>query len=210
MSDLNVVSLCKKYGRRSVVTDFSYTFPRGLTLLLGPSGGGKSTLTRLLATAERPDSGHVFWRGSPLPGAVRSLRRALGYAPQLVDLPGDITARQFARHMAALKGLKLAEADRQFLQLAAALRLDQDLEVPLSGWSGGMRRRLVFAQALLGDPEVIILDEPTAELDAATATCVEALLLDRVQSATIVMATHQPERLTGQAAALLPVDGAGA
>ncbi|QAY78399.1 ATP-binding cassette domain-containing protein [Sphingosinicella sp. BN140058] len=207
MTDLKAVNLCKSYGRKQVLSGFSADFPTGLTLLVGPSGGGKSTLTRLLATAEPPDRGQLSWGGAALPGAKRSLRRSLGYAPQSVDLPGDISARRFARHMAALKGLRLAEADLQFLHLAATLNLDQDLEVPLSGWSGGMRRRLIFAQALLGDPALIVLDEPTAELDAESATRVEAALIERSHSATIVMATHQPERLTDHAVATLRIGG---
>jgi ABC-2 type transport system ATP-binding protein len=190
-----------------VLGGISQRFGPGLTLLVGPSGAGKSTLLRLLATAERPTSGAIRWQGKLVSMDRKALRRTLGYAPQAVDLPEDLTAREFAGHMAALKGLAPAAADAQFLVLAEALGLHADVNGRISTFSGGMRRRLVFAQALLGAPELIALDEPTAELDADSAARVTALVRERARSAVVVMTTHLADALAPHAAATLRVEG---
>lgn len=131
-------------------------------MLTGPSGAGKSTLLRLLATAERPSRGEILWDGARLPGARGKLRRTLGYAPQAVELPEDLTPREFALHIASLKGLSSSAADKQFGAITDAIGLHADINNRIASFSGGMRRRLIFAQALLGAPRVLALDEPTA------------------------------------------------
>jgi ABC-type multidrug transport system ATPase subunit len=204
---LETEELVKRYGRKTVLNGVSQRFGLGLTLLVGPSGAGKSTLLRLLATAERPTSGAIRWQGKLVSLDRKALRRTLGYAPQAVDLPDDLTAREFAMHMAALKGLDAAAADAQFLALADALGLHADVNGRISTFSGGMRRRLVFAQALLGAPELIALDEPTAELDSDSAARVTALVRERAKSAVVVMTTHLADTLAPHAAATLRVEG---
>lgn len=204
---LETEELVKRYGRKTVLNGVSHRFGLGLTLLVGPSGAGKSTLLRLLATAERPTSGAIRWQGKLVSLDRKALRRTLGYAPQAVDLPDDLTAREFAMHMAALKGLDAAAADAQFLALADALGLHADVNGRISTFSGGMRRRLVFAQALLGAPELIALDEPTAELDSDSAARVTALVRERAKSAVVVMTTHLADALAPHAAATLRVEG---
>jgi ABC-2 type transport system ATP-binding protein len=164
-------------------------------------------LLRLLATAERPSGGKLIWDGTPLPAGRKALRRVLGYAPQAVDLPEDLTARGFALHIAALKGLDLAAADRQFAAITDAIGLHADINNRISTFSGGMRRRLIFAQALLGAPRLLALDEPTAELDPDTARRVGALILDQAGSAAVVMTTHLAEELAPAASAMLRVEG---
>ncbi|MBX9747699.1 MAG: ATP-binding cassette domain-containing protein [Hyphomonadaceae bacterium] len=185
----------------------SHAFAPGLTLLTGTSGAGKSTLLRLIATAERPTRGSLSWNGTKLPGARARLRRVLGYAPQAVDLPEDLTAREFAMHIAALKGLSLGAADKQFAAITDAIGLHADINNRIASFSGGMRRRLIFAQALLGAPEVLALDEPTAELDGETARKLGALILERAQTAIVVMTTHLADELAPHAVATLKVDG---
>ena len=207
MAVLSLDAVSKSYGRKTVLAGVSVTFPVGLTLLVGPSGAGKSTLLRLLATAERPDRGTISWDGAALPGARAALRATLGYAPQAVDLPDDLTAREFARHMAALKGLDLGQADAQFLGLAEAIGLHADVNFRIASFSGGMRRRLIFAQALLGRPQLLALDEPTAELDGATARKLGALIIDRARHAVVIMTTHLADELTPHAVQVLRVDG---
>jgi ABC-type multidrug transport system ATPase subunit len=180
----------------------------GLTLLTGPSGAGKSSLLRLIATSERPSQGELHWDGRRLPGARHALRRTLGYAPQAVDLPEDLTAREFALHIAALKGLRLDEADRQFGAITDAIGLHADINNRIASFSGGMRRRLIFAQALLGAPRVLALDEPTAELDGETARKLGALIVERARNAIVVMTTHLADELAPQAATVLRVEAA--
>jgi ABC-type multidrug transport system ATPase subunit len=206
MAELELDKITKRYGRKLVLDGVSQRFTPGLTLLVGPSGAGKSTLLRLLATAERPSGGRLSWDGRPLPGATHALRKVLGYAPQAVDLPEDLTAREFAMHMAALKGLALGQADRQFAAITDAIGLHADINNRISTFSGGMRRRLIFAQAMLGAPQLLLLDEPTAELDGETARKVGAVILQRTREAVVIMTTHLSDELAPQAAAVLRVE----
>ncbi|MDI1327320.1 MAG: ATP-binding cassette domain-containing protein [Brevundimonas sp.] len=214
---LRLEDVSRRYGRKPVLQDVSHTFPRGLTLLTGPSGAGKSTLLRLCATAERPSAGTLYWEGKALPGARGQLRRSLGYAPQAVDLPEDLTAREFGLHMAALKGLNTRDADAQFRMLLDALNLGSDANGRISTFSGGMRRRLVFAQALLGSPRLLALDEPTAELDGESRERVGALISRAAQTAVVIMTSHLADSISGgrtvlrvEGGKLAPVAGASA
>lgn len=203
MAFLELKNVGKTYGRKRVLEDVSLSFSPGLTLLVGPSGAGKSTLLRLIATAERPNRGAVLWNGKASRG---TLRKTLGYAPQAVDLPEDLTAREFALHIAALKGLNQAQADKQFGAITDAIGLHADINNRIASFSGGMRRRLIFAQALLGAPEVLALDEPTAELDGETARKLGALIVERAKSAIVVMTTHLADELAPYAAQVLRVE----
>lgn len=203
---LELKSVSKRYGKKLVLDGVTIAFAPGLTLLTGPSGAGKSTLLRLCATAEKPNAGEIVWDGKRLPGARSALRRSLGYAPQAVDLPEELTAREFGLHMAALKGLRAGEADKQFLSLAEAVGLHADANNRISGFSGGMRRRLVFIQALLGQPKLLCLDEPTAELDVESRQRIGALIARAAQSAVVLMTTHLDDAVTAEARAVLRVD----
>ena len=202
---LSLAGVAKRYGRKIVLDGVTRDFAPGLTLLVGPSGAGKSTLLRLLATAERPSAGVIAWDGAPLPRARAALRATLGYAPQAVELPDELTAREFAAHMAALKGLEPRAANAQFLALAERVGLHADANRRIATYSGGMRRRLILLQALLGEPRLLALDEPTAELDRDTADAVSALILQRAESAVVVMTTHLADDLAPRAAAVLRV-----
>lgn len=203
---LTLTDISRSYGRKRVLDGVSATFPTGLTLLVGPSGAGKSTLLRLLATAEKPNAGAIAWDGGALPGARKALRAVLGYAPQAVDLPEDLTAREFALHMAALKGLDARTADLQFGAITERIGLHADINNRIATFSGGMRRRLVFAQAMLGAPRLLALDEPTAELDGETAASVSALIVERAAEAVVVMTTHLADALAPHAVQVLRVD----
>ncbi len=192
---IEVSNLSKSYKSKRVLCNASGTFCVGLNLLTGPSGAGKSTLLRVLATAETADHGTITWKGKPLPRARRSFRQVLGYAPQSVDFPPDLTGREVGQHLAALKGLDRQMADDQFLWLAERLNLHAEIANPIASYSGGMRRRLTVAQSLLGSPDAVMLDEPTAELDAENAHAVHALVTEQAKSAVVVMTTHLAEQL---------------
>ena len=203
---LTTQSLARKFGRKSVLKGVTAEFPTGLTLLTGPSGAGKSTLLRLLATADKPSSGKVLWEGVPLPKARRALRSVLGYAPQAVDLPETLTAREFAKHIASLKALEAGAAEAQFVDIATRMRLGDDIDRPIASFSGGMRRRLITAQALLGDPKVIALDERTAELDAESAAITHELVMERAERAAVIMTTHLAKELAPKAVQNLRIE----
>lgn len=203
---LSLDRVSKRYGRRLILDRVEHDFAPGLTLLVGPSGAGKSTLLRLLATAERPSWGTVSWNGTALPKARAAIRQVLGYAPQAVELPEDLTAREFAMHIAALKGLDLKAADKQFLSITDAIGLHADVNNRIATFSGGMRRRLIFAQALLGSPKLLVLDEPTAELDREIAGRVGDLILERAREAIVIMTTHLNDAFAPRVRAVLRVN----
>ena len=207
---LSTHSLSRSFGKKRVLDKLDAQFPVGLTLLTGPSGAGKSTLLRLLATADRPDGGQVHWQGERIDRTPRPYRAIVGYAPQAVELPETLTGREFGAHVAALKGLEARAADSQFAQILERMRLLPDIDRRIQGWSGGMRRRLITAQALLGEPQAIFLDEPTAELDAESAAITHELLIERASQAVVVMTTHLAKDLLVHAAQVLRIEGGAA
>ncbi len=193
---LRFENVARRFGAKSVLSGVSGDFGPGLHLLTGPSGTGKTTLLRLAATVDRPTSGKIIWENRPLPAARQSLRRGLGYGPQSAEVPDDLSAMEFLTHMAALKGLGPG-GRAQALHLLDRLGLARDAETRLIGWSGGMKRRLVLAQALLGAPRLLVLDEPTAELDRDTAAAVARLVTEAAGQAAVLLSTHLTEHFPG-------------
>jgi ABC-type multidrug transport system ATPase subunit len=202
---LNATNLAKTYGGKTIFSGFTGAFGPGLHLITGPSGAGKSTLLRLIATVEAPSGGVLSWNGIALPRGRAALREQLGYAPQAADLPDDLTAIELARYIAALKKLKVDEAAAQFCAVADAIGLGGDVSGRIATYSGGMRRRLITALALLGAPKLLALDEPLSELDADSAAAVTGLILAPAQTATVVMTTHAAQALALHAAMVLRV-----
>jgi len=186
---LALTDVSKKYGKRVILDNITQTFETGVSLLVGPSGAGKSTLLRLCATAEKPSGGTLSWNNNSLPAARKAMRKTLGYAPQLVDLPNDLTGFEFMSHMASLKGLGRGAGDQARL-LMSELGLETSIDLPIAAYSGGMRRRLIFAQSLLGTPQLLALDEPTAELDGETANIVAGMISKAAQTAVVIVTTH--------------------
>lgn len=183
---LTLSSIAKNYGKKSVLQDVNITFEKGLNILLGPSGAGKTTLLRLCATVEKPTSGKMHWYEKPL--RSKSYRRVLGYAPQALEFPEDLRARDFLTHIAALKGLSRTKP--QIRNTMEHLGLSDDLDTRIGAFSGGMKRRLTLAQAILGNPEILIADEPTAELDAYSIERVTSIIEAYAQKALVIMTTH--------------------
>lgn len=192
---LELIDIGKQYGKKRVLQDISHKFEHGVTVITGPSGAGKSTLLRLCATVEKPSKGKMLWQTEPL---RRSVRAVLGYAPQRIDFPEDLTGLDFLLHVAALKRLPLGVAKVQALALLDRLGLKRDAGTLIAAYSGGMRRRLGLAQAFLGAPEILVLDEPTAELDSVTAGHVNDLIFDHADRAVVLMTTHLESSLSAR------------
>lgn len=192
---LELIAVGKRYGKKAVLEDLSHVFDPGVTVITGPSGAGKSTLLRLCATVEKPSAGELRWQLAPLRKAVRS---TLGYAPQRIDFPEDLSGLDFLLHVAALKRLPLGSAKLQALALMDRLGLKRDAGTLIAAYSGGMRRRLGLAQAFLGAPELLVLDEPTAELDSVTAGHVNDLIFDHADRAVVLMTTHLQSSLSSR------------
>lgn len=195
---LDLKNIAQSYGRKSVLADLTHSFGQGVTVITGPSGAGKTTLLRICATVEKPKTGSVDWKGNPVRKSLRRYRSVLGYAPQRIDFPEDISALDFLLHMAALKNIRKSEAKAQATDLLERLGLGRDIEGRIATYSGGMRRRIGIAQACLGSPEILIFDEPTAELDPQTAGYIHELIFELAERAVILMTTHLTDGLMGR------------
>ncbi len=186
----------QRFGSTVALDSVSLRLSPGITGLLGPNGAGKTTLLRILATVQEPTSGQVGLLGLDARSERerRAIRRRLGYVPQELGFPRGFTAFAFVEYMAVLKEWvdpKTRRAEvRRVLELVG---LDSLSTKSVSKLSGGMRRRLGLAQALLGQPDLLLLDEPTAGLDPEQRAAFRALMLEVGRDATLVVATHQTE-----------------
>lgn len=187
---LTLIGLGRCFGTFRAVHDVNWKLGPGIHGLLGPNGAGKSTLLSMLAGTLPPSEGRVESGGRDIANAMRTYHAHLGYAPQSVDLPPHATPRQLLAYMAALKGLPARDAARQAEGLADALHIAPKLDTPVGDLSGGMRRRLVVAQSLLGQPEILLLDEPTAELDGFEKLALQSILTEMASRCVIVFSSH--------------------
>ena len=187
---IELKTVTKSYKTHHILRGISQKFEQGVTVITGKSGAGKSTLLRLCATVEKPSSGDILWQGGSIVKSPKTLRSQLGYAPQQIDFPPDITALDFLRYIGVLKGISSKNSSVQGMELLKRLALEKDGDKFIHMFSGGMRRRLGLAQAFLGTPQCIILDEPTAELDLQTAGLVHDLIFEHSKMAVVLMTTH--------------------
>jgi ABC-type multidrug transport system ATPase subunit len=184
-------SLGKRYpGRGWALSEFTLTLEPGVTGLLGPNGAGKSTLMRILATVTRPSAGRVLWEGRDLSRDPDALRETLGYLPQDFGIYPQLSALEFMDYIAAAKGLEPRAARRRTLELLELVNLGEACRRPLGGFSGGMRQRVGIAQALLNDPRVLIVDEPTAGLDPEERVRFRNLLGELSGDRIVLLSTH--------------------
>lgn len=188
--ELMIDHITKAYGKKMALNDCSLHFKQGVIGLLGPNGAGKSTLMRILATIEQPTSGNVIWNGMNVQEKPEKLRRALGYLPQDFGVYPNMNAVEFLEYMAALKGLSMKSAKKRIGELLDALNLTNDRKRLLGGYSGGMRQRVGIAQALLNDPKLLIVDEPTVGLDPEERIRFRNLLSNLSADRIIILSTH--------------------
>ena len=162
---LSIQSVCKQYRRDFWgLRSFSLELEAGVLGLLGPNGAGKSTLMRILATVTGLTEGTVTWKGVDISKNPDELRQVLGYLPQDFGVYPNLNAREFLEYIAAVKGLDAESAKQRIDELLELVNLTDAAKRPLGGYSGGMRQRVGIAQALLNDPQLLIVDEPTTGL----------------------------------------------
>jgi len=162
----------------------------GVVGLLGPNGAGKSTLMRIIATVTRATEGRVLWNDHDIARAPDTLRAALGYLPQDFGVYPHLTALEFLEYMAAVKGLDARSARQRIDELLAVVNLAEARDRSLGGFSGGMKQRVGIAQALLNDPELLIVDEPTAGLDPEERARFRNLLSELSGERIVIFSTH--------------------
>jgi ABC-type multidrug transport system ATPase subunit len=188
---LVIESVGKRYrGGVWGLREFSLTLGPGVFGLLGPNGAGKSTLMRILATITRPTEGRVTWNGTNLdrnPDAVRSI---LGYLPQDFGVYPNLNPVEFLDYLAAAKGLDAKAARARIDTLLELVNLNDARKRPLGGFSGGMKQRVGIAQALLNDPRLLIVDEPTAGLDPEERVRFRNLLSELSGERIVILSTH--------------------
>ncbi|HEX8615016.1 MAG TPA: ABC transporter ATP-binding protein [Telluria sp.] len=190
--ELRIRNLSKTYANGVVALDkVTLTIPSGMFGLLGPNGAGKSTLMRTLATLQECDAGSVFFGDLDVLDDKDDIRRLLGYLPQDFGLYPKVTAYELLDHFAVLKGLSQRTRRREVVDgLLQQTNLFEVRNQRLGTFSGGMRQRFGIAQALLGDPQLIIVDEPTAGLDPQERVRFHNLLSDIGDDKTVLLSTH--------------------
>jgi ABC-2 type transport system ATP-binding protein len=189
--ELTISHLSKQY-RRDLwgLRDFDLDLASGVIGLLGPNGAGKSTLMRMLATITQPTEGTIKWNDTDIVKSPDTLRAVLGYLPQDFGLYPNLTGVEFLEYIAAIKGLDAKTARRRIDELLVVVNLVSAAKRPLGGYSGGMKQRVGIAQALLNDPQLLIVDEPTVGLDPEERVRFRNLLSDLSGERIVLLSTH--------------------
>jgi ABC-2 type transport system ATP-binding protein len=193
-------------GGVRALAKFSLDLGPGILGLLGPNGAGKSTLMRILATVTRPSSGRILWQGKDAVRQPRELRRVLGYLPQDFGIYPNLSAAEFLAYLAAVKGLDGRSTRQRVAELLELVHLSDAGKRPLGSFSGGMRQRVGIAQALLNDPRLLIVDEPTVGLDPEERVGFRNLLSDLSGERIVILSTHIVTDVESTAGAIAIID----
>ena len=198
---LSVEHVTKRYGAFTALEDISLTFTPGVYGLLGPNGAGKTTLMKMLATLLFPTKGQILWDGEDILALGAEYRGLLGYLPQQFGYYPNYTPRQFLRYVAALQCIPKGEAERHIRRLLELVGLGEEGDRKLKKFSGGMIQRVGIAAAMLNDPRLLILDEPTAGLDPRERVRFRNLIHSLAEDRIVLLSTHivsDVETIAGQ------------
>ncbi len=188
---LVIDNVSKRYGAKTwALRNFSLNLGPGVLGLLGPNGAGKTTLMSILATIARPTEGKILWNETEVAKQPNVLRSVLGYLPQDFGVYPNLSAVEFLEYLAAMKGLEGSIAKNRIYELLDLVNLTDVRDRPLGGYSGGMKQRVGIAQALLNDPQLLIVDEPTAGLDPEERVRFRNLLSDLSGERIVILSTH--------------------
>ena len=189
---LEIKNLIKKYNDVRALDGFSVTMTQGVYGLLGPNGAGKSTLMNILTDNLKRDDGEILYDGREILEMGADYRKIVGYMPQEQVGYSQFSAYEFLRYMAVLKGLdiKKTETKEQIDTLLKSVHLYDDRKRKAGGFSGGMKQRILIAQALINDPDILILDEPTAGLDPNERIRIRNLIAQISINKIVIIATH--------------------
>lgn len=187
---LKISGLDKHYKSVHALKNFSYCFSDGVYGLLGPNGAGKSTLMNLITDNLSADAGEILWNDVSIRSMGSSYLKLIGYMPQQQQLFRNMSGSDFLYYMAALKGLTKAEADREVPELLKMVNLVEAGGTRMGAYSGGMRQRILIAQSLLGNPKILIMDEPTAGLDPKERIRIRNIISEISFQRIVIVATH--------------------
>lgn len=188
--EIRISHLTKRFGDKTALDDVSLTLDAGVHALLGPNGAGKSTLINILTDSIERDKGEVLYNDYEITSLGAKYRELLGYMPQQQRLYDNYTAEEFLKYMAAVKGIAPARAREQIAELLKVVNLWEVCRKKVGGFSGGMKQRVLLAQALLGEPRILILDEPTAGLDPSERINIRNYIATVAQKMIVLFATH--------------------
>lgn len=188
MLELNKIT--KQYGRKKALDQVSLTLKEGVYGLLGPNGAGKSTLMSLITGNLAPTSGQIFWDGTEILKMGAAYRSLLGYAPQQQGLYDNFTGLRFLSYMPALKGIPKKKQKEEIHRVLSCVNMADEAGRLIGTYSGGMKQRILVAQAILGDPSLIILDEPTAGMDPRERVRIRETIKNMSGDRIILVSTH--------------------
>lgn len=188
--ELRVEKLTKQYGRKIAVNQVDLCLTRGVYGLLGANGAGKTTLMRLLCDIQTPTAGEVFYDNQEIRQMGEKYRNLLGYLPQDFGYYPEFSAYRFMLYMSAVKGLSRGYARQRSLELLETVGLLEDKDKKIKTFSGGMKQRLGIAQAMLNNPQILILDEPTAGLDPKERIRFRNIISSLSRDRIIILSTH--------------------
>ncbi|MGG5461292.1 ATP-binding cassette domain-containing protein [Clostridium sp. B9] len=187
---LVVNNVTKKYGDFLAIEDINLEFKNGVYALLAPNGAGKTTLIKLLTTLIFPTKGEILYDGTDILSLDEEYRDKIGYLPQDFGYYRNYSPKKFLLYLAALKGIKQDDAKKRIKEVLKLVSLEEVENKKMKGFSGGMIQRVGIAQALLNDPKILILDEPTAGLDPKERVRFRNLLSDLSRNRIVIISTH--------------------
>ncbi|MDF1509068.1 ABC transporter ATP-binding protein [Robertmurraya sp. DFI.2.37] len=187
---LTVNSVDKRFGNFSVLENIELEFSNGIYGLLAPNGAGKTTLIKMLTTLLRPSAGEILYEGKDIYGMGENYRQLIGYLPQQFGYYKNYNPQQYLEYLAALKGIPRNETKMKIPKLLKLVALEDAIKKKMGKFSGGMIQRVGIAQAMLNDPKILILDEPTAGLDPKERVRFRNLLSDLARERIVILSTH--------------------
>ena len=183
-------NITKWYGKKCALDSFSITMREGIYGILGPNGAGKSTMMNLLTDNVKRSQGEITYNGNEILSMGKEYRKKVGYMPQQQGMYDEFTALQFLHYMGALKGMNSKEIKKQAMELLDMVGLHKVAHKRLGQFSGGMKQRVLLSQVLMGNPEILILDEPTAGLDPEERIHIRNYISKISENKIVILATH--------------------